>query len=52
MRGLSQNESITPGFIERHLDWKWDMRGLSQNQSITREFVERHPNGLGVLNGI
>jgi len=42
--GLSLNPSITPEFIERHLDksWVWGTGGLSSNISITPEFIERH----------
>ena len=42
--GLSSNPSITPKFVERHLDkdWNWGWGGLSSNPSITPEFVERH----------
>ena len=31
MYGLSRNPSITPEFIDSHIDWKWDIWSLSQN---------------------
>ncbi len=42
--GLSFNPSITPEFIEKHIDkkWGWGMFGLSSNPSITPEFIEKH----------
>jgi len=40
---LSKNPSITPGFIETHLNQPWDWSLLSLNPSITPEFIESHP---------
>ena len=42
--GLSRNPSITPEFIEKHIDknWDWGRLSLSVNPSITPEFVEKH----------
>ena len=39
-RFLSLNPSMTPEFIENHLDWEWDIEQLSINPSITPEFIE------------
>lgn len=41
---VSQCNSITPDFIERHidLDWNWGESGLSCNISITPEFIEKY----------
>ena len=41
---LSVNPSITPEFIERHIDkgWYWNWVGLSENPIITPDFVEKH----------
>jgi hypothetical protein len=42
MSRLSADRNITPNFIERHLDWLWDVDVLSYNASITGEFIEQH----------
>jgi hypothetical protein len=42
--GLSENPSISPEFVEKHIDkpWHWGRYGLSSNPSISPEFVEKH----------
>ena len=40
---LSKNQSITPEFIEKHIDKtsEWNWNGLSNNPSITPAFIDK-----------
>ena len=39
---LSEDNTVTMDFVERHLDKPWDYRALSRNTSCTMDFVEHH----------
>lgn len=41
---VSKNRTLTPEFIDSHIDEEWDMDNLSQNAHvITPDFIKKHP---------
>lgn len=49
--GLSNNQAVTPLWIERHLEkpWEWNKTGLSQLHSLTPEFVIKYRTKLDLV---
>lgn len=39
---LTVNENISPQFIIKNLDYKWDIKNFLANPNITLKFVEKH----------
>ncbi len=39
---LSDNDNITPDFIEEHIDWDWDWDKLGSNQNLGEKFITKY----------